>query len=63
MIANPQYQEIESIDLLQKPVSGIYTLSLGNQKIDLLIAIPEGAPWLSLENKEGHRIVETNFAK
>ncbi|MFZ3420731.1 DUF2861 family protein [Vibrio harveyi] len=61
LIANPQYQEVESIDLLQKPVSGIYTLSLGNQKIDLLIAIPEGAPWLSLGNKEGHRTVETTL--
>lgn len=46
--AKNDYQEIESDELLQAPSQGLFQLTLGENKIPLLLASPSSGTWLSL---------------
>lgn len=48
--SQPNYQELESEEMLIEPESGVYQLKLNDSDYDLIVAMPENHNWLKLDN-------------
>lgn len=51
LITHPQYQEIETAEMLQKPQSGVYQLEIGQNSYPIIAFMDNNKRWLKLENK------------
>lgn len=61
--AEQGYQEFESVELLQKPRSGVFKLSLNEHTIELLVAIEDQSQWLTLNQQQPTPTVELSLPK
>lgn len=59
--AGQSYQEFESIELLQKPRSGVFNLVIDEQTIGLVIAIEDQSQWLVFNQQRAIPTVELNL--
>ncbi|OJI23706.1 hypothetical protein VVNSV5830_02469 [Vibrio vulnificus] len=51
-LAPADYAEVESRDLLSPYAAGVYWLTLGEQRIALLISAPSSTPWIEQSNAD-----------
>ncbi|MEZ8693719.1 DUF2861 family protein [Vibrio splendidus] len=51
LTSNNEYQEIETSEMLIKPESGVYQLTIGSNNYPIIVALDDNKRWLTLESK------------